>query len=133
MDMRFKNIISSRSLLLTVPIFLATFGMYFNSKPYTYIVRGESIVLCDTGKAYPAAPNNINDVSGLRGYIENGYTDMQIQAEDLKARKLCSFGVINDFVPFRNIPDKRNYTVKPGMVDLMPETFEDPGVILSNK
>lgn len=124
---------SFRLLIFSVPIFIAAIGVYFNSRPYTYVVRGEPTVVCANGTSYPAEPNNIGDLKGLRAYIENGYTDSEIQANDLRARKLCTFGVINDFVPFRNVPQSINYAVRPGITGLSLDTPKNPGVILSHK
>lgn len=111
--MIFKKIEAFHLALFGIPLSLAMFGLYFGSRPYTYVVRGEATVLCDNGKEYPAQANGI-DAQALADYIQNGHLGGGAKAEDQKAKDLCAYGVINDFIPFRNIPQNRNYSVRAG-------------------
>lgn len=104
----------SNLLLFGIPFVMAAMGVYFYSQPYTYVVRGEAAIVCDNQKIYPALPNNISDVDTLYAYIERGGANADARETDLRARKLCAYGVIHDVIPFRGAPENRNYSVRLG-------------------
>jgi hypothetical protein len=128
----FKNLDSFHLALFGIPFILATFGLYFGSRPYTYVVRGEATVICDNGKEYPAQANGI-DAQTLAAYVQNGRIGTGAKTEDQKAKELCAYGVINDFIPFRNTPQTRNYSVRTGTSVPSLDISQNSGVTLSHE
>lgn len=104
----------ARMLVFSLPFMLVSLGLYFYSRPYTYVVRGEAAIICNDEKIYPAAPNNIEGVDALYQSFQTGFEDSSVRSADAKARKLCAYGVARDFIPFRSMPQERNYTIRLG-------------------
>lgn len=129
-EVNFKKLDPFRLALFGIPLSLAVLGLYFNSKPYTYVVRGEASIVCANGKEYPAEPNGINAFA-LSAYTQ-GQATANAKAQDQKAKELCTYGVINDFIP-RNIPDARNYTVRTGTSVPSLDISQNSGVTLSHE
>ena len=118
--------------LFGIPLSLAVLGLYFSSQPYTYVVRGEATIICANGKEYPADPNGI-DAQALAAYAQNEQDAADAKAQDQKTKELCAYGVINDFIPFRNTPQARNYTVKTGTSAPSLDISRNSGVTLSHE
>lgn len=117
MEIDLNKILASRFFrlaLFSIPFIISLLGLYFYSKPYTYVVRGEAAIVCENDKIYPAYPNRIESAEALYEFVENGFSNPSIRDDDERARKLCAYGVAKDFIPFRRSPKEINYSVRPG-------------------
>lgn len=122
-----------RLMAFSLPFALMAAGFYFYSQPYTYVVRGETAIVCDNEKVYPAKSNNIIGADSLLEASESGLKSGNMEKADFKARKLCAYGTTSDFIPFLRVPAERNYTVRLGTSRPVAIEEDQPNVTLSKE
>jgi len=66
--------------------------------PYEYLDDWNSTIVCASGKAYPSARNSI--------YASEGRLS---DDNDISARKLCAYDVIQDYTNQYKTPKEKNY------------------------
>lgn len=73
--------------------------------PYFYVENNTSRIICANGSGFDSGPNLIFALSGRLDSFN-----------DAKARKLCEYNIIRDYINSYKSPDKINYQFKPDFV-----------------
>ncbi|OGK17071.1 hypothetical protein A2774_05100 [Candidatus Roizmanbacteria bacterium RIFCSPHIGHO2_01_FULL_39_12c] len=94
-----KNIQFVLYFFLTV-ISLAAFQIF---RPFNYLDNASSYIVCDKNQArFEIGPNLIYS-----------FTDSLDEFNDQKARKLCEYNLIKDYLNTLKVPEKPNYAFYP--------------------
>lgn len=89
-------------LAILILTFSLAIGMFFLFEPFKYLDNDQSTVICNTGGEFNIGPN----------YIYS-FEDKLDKFNDVKARKLCTFGAIRDYINYYKTPAQKNYQLKP--------------------
>lgn len=87
--------------ILTIICLTLAISVFFLFKPFTYLDNDTSSITCQNGGIFIIGPN----------YIYSFEKNLD-QFNDIKARKLCAFGVIRDYINYYKTPEQKNYQLK---------------------